>query len=72
MEASSHTLQIPAHSALCIAVLRNESFNRSDQHFINGRVFNLKQIVAGEIVVRPLNFGDYFKKTDYGAAWQLP
>lgn len=71
-DASSHTLPIPAKTALCIALLHNETFNGSDQHFINGRVFNLKQLVAGEIVVSAQNFGSYFKKTNYGAAWLLP
>lgn len=71
-KAATHELEIPARSALRIAVLRNETFASSEQKFINGRVFNLKSLVSGEIAVTKSTFSDYFKRTPFGAAWHLP
>ena len=71
-EAATLTLTVPARSALCIAVLRNEHFSSSEQKFINGRVFNLQRLVAGKETVTRANFGAYFRKTEFGAAWYLP
>ncbi len=71
-ESPSLTVTIPARSALCIAVLRNETFSSSDQKFINGRVFNLKQIKSGSVTITKTNFGAHFRRTNFGAAWYLP
>ena len=71
-EVATLTLTVPARSALCIAVLRNEHFSSSEQKFINGRVFNLLRLVAGKETVTRANFGAYFRKTEFGAAWYLP
>jgi len=71
-ELASLTLEIPARSALSIAVLRNEHYRSSGQNFQNGRIFNLKRLTAGTITVTRDNFGDYFKRTDFGAALSIP
>ena len=71
-QAAAHVFDIPARSALRIAVLRNETFASSGQKLINGRVFNLRSLVIGEVAVTKSTFSEYFKRTPYGAAWYLP
>ena len=71
-ELASLTLEIPARSALRIAVLRNEHYRSSEQNFLNGRIFNLNRLTAGTITVTRANFGVYFTRTAFGAAFSIP
>jgi hypothetical protein len=61
---------IPAHSAVEIGELQNDKYEKYNQYFINGRIFNLESLVinsAGkETKIVPETFDAYFKKGKHG------
>jgi len=61
---SHYKVQIPPRSAIAIGQLQNDHYEKHDQYFINGRVFNLEHIVISEkkIEIVPATFDSYFKK----------
>jgi hypothetical protein len=67
-----NTVEIPAHTALEIGHLNNDRYENSRQQFINGRIFNLKKIQAGDIEITKANFDNYFKNRNYARVWELP
>lgn len=67
-----NTIEIPAYTALEIGHLNNDRYENSKQQFINGRVFNLKKIQAGNFEITKANFDDYFKNRNYAVVWELP
>lgn len=67
-----NTVEIPAHTALEIGHLNNDHYENSRQQFINGRIFNLKKIQAGNSEVTRDNFDSYFKDRRYARVQELP
>ena len=60
---SHYKLQLPPHTAVEIGELQNDHYEKHDQYFINGRVFNLEKITISEkkIEIVPAVFDNYFK-----------
>ena len=71
-DSANCTVQLPPHSALSTAVIRNQEYKSSQQQFINQRRFNLQKITVGATVVNRANFDRYFRKTADGIAWSVP
>lgn len=69
---ASLTIEIPPHSALRIGYLSNDKYENNRQQFINGRVFNLVRLKAGQTEVTRETFDRYFRKTSAGVVWELP
>ena len=84
LEKFSHfKFKIPPHSAVEIGQLQNDKYEKHDQYFINGRVFNLEKISvyvrqdgrtpssSGEkkIEIVPSTFDNYFGKGKYGEVY---
>jgi len=63
-------MTLPANSTLEIGRLNNDKYERHDQYFINGRVFNLEELNIykedDEIEITPATFDNYFKKGKNG------
>jgi hypothetical protein len=61
-------LKIPANCAVVFGELSNDHYKAYNQTFINGRVFNLKELEIlhsnDTIIIVPANFDTYFKKTN--------
>lgn len=71
LEDYSHIkFTLPAHTAVEIARLQNDKYEKHDQYFINGRVFNLESLAltnnGKETKITPETFDTYFKKGKYG------
>ena len=67
LEDYSHfKVQLPAHTALEIGRLQNDKYEKYDQYFINGRVFNLEQLLitsgGKETKIVATTFDKYFSK----------
>jgi hypothetical protein len=67
LEDYSHfKISIPAHSALEIGQLLNDKYEKYNQYFINGRVFNLESLIIHssekETKILPETFDTYFEK----------
>lgn len=64
---SHFRFEIPPHSAIEIGQLQNDNYEKHDQHFINGRVFNLEKITISQkkMEIVPSTFDNYFKKGKY-------
>jgi len=68
LEKFSHfRFDIPPHTAVEIGQLQNDTYEKHDQYFINGRVFNLEKITISQkkIDIVPSAFDNYFKKGKY-------
>ena len=68
LENFSHfRFDIPPHTAIEIGQLQNDNYEKHDQYFINGRVFNLEKITISQkkIDIVPSTFDNYFKKGKY-------
>jgi hypothetical protein len=68
MENFSHfRFEIPPHTAIEIGQLQNDHYEKHDQYFINGRVFNFEKLVISrkKIEITPPTFDNYFKKGKY-------
>ena len=61
---SHYKVQIPPHSAIEIGQLQNDKYEKHDQYFINGRIFNFEKISISEkkVEIVPSTFDNYFKK----------
>ncbi len=61
---SHYRFSILPHSAVEIGQLQNDNYEKHDQYFINGRIFNLEKIVVSQkkINIVPSTFDNYFKK----------
>jgi len=61
-------LKIPPNYAVVFGELSNEHYKAYNQTFINGRVFNLKELELlhsnDTIIIVPESFDTYFKKTN--------
>lgn len=71
-ENSSHyKIQIPPHAAVEIGQLQNDKYEKHDQYFINGRIFNLEKISIAEkkIEISPATFDNYFHKGKLGEVY---
>lgn len=59
------TLALPKNHSMVFGYLRNDKYKRHNQRFINGTVFNLKQITIATpkktIVIPKHRFDDFFK-----------
>ncbi len=71
LEDYSHIkFELPAHTSVEIARLQNDKYEKHDQYFINGRVFNLEALLINdgkkEIKITTETFDTYFKKGKYG------
>ncbi len=71
LEDYSHVKFIlPAYTAVEIAQLQNDKYEKHDQYFINGRVFNLESLIitahGKETKIIPETFDSCFKKGKYG------
>jgi len=66
------TIEIPPHSALSIGRLNNDKYDNNRQRFINGRIFNLVRLRAGQTEVTRETFDQHFRKTSAGIVWELP
>ena len=71
LEDYSHIkIFVPAHMALEIGQLQNDKYEKHDQYFINGRVFNLEWLIIGdgekETKITPASFDNFFRKGKYG------
>lgn len=71
LENSAHLkMTLPANTTLEIGRLHNDKYERHDQYFINGRVFNLEElnIYKGEDEreITTAAFDNYFKKGNNG------
>jgi len=60
---------LAAHTAVEIGELQNDNYEKHNQSFINGRVFNLELLVINadgkETKIVTATFDDYFKKGKY-------
>ena len=65
-DKSHYKVELPTNAALEIGRLENDKYEKYDQMYINGRVFNIEslKITSGgkETVIVPKNFDNYFKK----------
>ncbi len=71
LEDYSHLkLFVPAHMALEIGQLQNDKYEKHDQYFINGRVFNLEWMIIGdgekETKITAAAFDNFFRKGKHG------
>ena len=68
---SHYKVEIPPHTALEIGQLQNDNYEKHDQYFINGRVFNLEKISISKkkIEIVPSTFDNYFGKGKYGEVY---
>lgn len=70
---SHYKVQIPPHSAIEIGQLQNDKYEKHDQHFINGRTFNLEHLLISKkdknIEITPSSFDNYFGKGKYGEVY---
>ena len=71
LENFSHfNFTLPAHSAAEIGELQNDKYEKYNQFFINGRVFNLESLVinsgGNKTKIVPETFDTYFKKGKRG------
>ena len=71
-QANTVTIELPARSALSLAVLRNETYRTATQEFINQRRFNIEEIAVGNERVNRGNFDAQFRRTPDGIAWSIP
>lgn len=68
LDTSFNTVSVflPANCSIIIGHLSNDKYVRYDQHFINGRIFNLKKIKiqtkASATEIIPENFDEFFYK----------
>lgn len=64
---SHYKMQIPPRSAIEIGQLQNDHYEKQDQYFINGRVFNLEKLSVEEkkVEITPATFDNYFRKGKY-------
>jgi len=64
---SHYRFEIPPRTAIEIGQLQNDSYEKHDQCFINGRVFNLEKLSVAQkkIDIVPSTFDNYFKKGKY-------
>ena len=72
LEKFSHfKFQIPPHSAVEIGQLQNDTYEKYNQYFINGRKFNIERIVISskKIEIVPSTFDNYFHKSKFGEVY---
>ena len=72
LEKLSHfKFQIPPHTAIEIGQLQNDKYEKHDQYFINGRVFNLEKIsiLEKKIEIVTSTFDNYFHKGKLGEVY---
>lgn len=64
---SHYKFEIPPYTAIEIGQLQNDNYEKHDQYFINGRVFNIEKISISQrkIDIVPSTFDNYFKKGKY-------
>jgi len=67
LEDYSHfKVKLPANTALEFGRLHNDKYEKYNQYFINGRVFNLEQLLitnsGNETKIIPSTFDTYFSK----------
>jgi hypothetical protein len=55
-------ITLPPNSSVIIGELHNDSYEKNDQKFINGRIFNLQELTIKEIKITLSNFDSYFTK----------
>jgi len=65
-DKSHYKIDLPANTALEIGRLENDKYEKYDQVYINGRVFNLESLTitsnGKETLIVPKTFDNYFKK----------
>ena len=68
---SHYKVQIPPHSAIEIGQLQNDHYEKHDQYFINGRVFNLEKLSVSEkkVEISTATFDNYFHEGKYGEVY---
>lgn len=71
LESCAHfKVEMPPHSTLEIGRLHNDKYQRYDQHFINGRFFNIQSILVAQQNKRTgilaTTFDRYFKNEKSG------
>ncbi len=76
LEDLSHLkFTLPAHSSVEIGRLNNDKYEKYDQYFINGRVFNLEGLLikqgGKETRIVPATFDTYFKKENQGVTFRV-
>lgn len=61
-------VEIPPKCAFILGELNNDTYTKYNQHFINGRVFNLEKLEINTIskttTILPENFDAFFKKSN--------
>lgn len=67
---SHFKVTFPPRTAIEIGLLQNDTYKKYDQHFINGRVFNLEEMKitkpGGQIEIKPQTSDNYFCKGKNG------
>lgn len=72
IETYSHFIvPVAPNTAVEIGQLQNDTYRKYDQHFINGRCFNLEKLtISGKKVeIEPATFDNYFRKGKNGGVY---
>lgn len=70
-ETWEQVVVIEPNHALELGRLSNEDYQSSDQHFINGRVFNLAEIRSENTRITRQNFDQYFVRDRGCIVWNI-
>lgn len=68
---SHYKVQILPNSAIEIGQLQNDHYEKHDQYFINGRVFNLEKISVSDkkVEISTSTFDNYFHRGEHGEVY---